>query len=59
MNNRVNLSLIILGSQGSGKSSIVERWLHPLDKPCCYETIGIDVISNMIRLKDDFYMVEI
>lgn len=56
---QVNLSLVFVGSSGSGKSSLVQRFMYPSKKPSVFETIAIDVYSNMIGIREKLYCVRI
>jgi len=56
---RINMSLVVLGLSGVGKTSLIKRWIHPTVTPCIYDhTIGIEVISNMVRLGDVLYTIK-
>jgi small GTP-binding protein len=59
LDNRVNISIVILGSYQCGKSSIVERWIRPSVRPHADETLAIEVLSNAIRLNDHVYLVRL
>lgn len=54
---RVKVSIILLGSSGCGKSSIVTRWTKPFKIPQCSETIAIDVVSHSVILKQVHYLI--
>lgn len=56
---RLNMSIVLLGLSGVGKTSLIERWIHPSSKPyICDETIGIEVVSNMVRMGNVLYVVK-
>ena len=57
MQQKVKLSLLLLGSKGCGKSSLVQRWISPLNIPRCTETLAIDVVSNLLRIGGTYHMV--
>lgn len=59
LNKRVNISIVIMGSYQSGKSSIVQRWVRPSVRPYVDETLAIEVLSNTIRLNDNIYLIRL
>ena len=59
LNNRVNISIVIIGSYQCGKTSIVQRWVRPSVRPFVDETLAIEVLSNSIRLNDNIYLVRL
>ena len=52
-----NIKLLLLGDASVGKSSLLQRWTKPQEEPIALETIGINVLSHVIRL--DSYMYKI
>lgn len=57
--NQINLSIVFIGISGAGKSSLVQRFIHPKAVPDTFDTIAIDVYSNMIKVEDTIFLVRI
>ena len=54
---RQKMSLILLGSKGCGKSSLVHRWTTPGKIPHPDETLAIDVMSHTVVVKNIHYII--
>lgn len=57
MSKKEKISVLLLGLRGSGKSSLVQRWLHPFEIPSCSETLAIEVTAQTIQVDDINYTV--
>lgn len=50
MSNRISISVAILGSEDSGKTSLLLRWLYPSRGfQYCSDTVGIEMTASTIK----------